>query len=111
MKLLISTSGYTSPTDSYAKAIKSIDAKFKPQIKQATADLAAAKKAAAEGRKALEKVVADAEAALKTAQAALKTAQGALAKYDTKAGVTKLEKRLATLKDQHWSQTVKLRGK
>ena len=104
MKLLISTSGYTSPTDSYAKAIKPIDAKFKPQIKQAAADLAAAKKAAAKGRKALEKVVADAEAALKTAQ-------GALAKYDTKAGVTKLEKRLATLKDQHWSQTVKLRRK
>lgn len=103
MKLLISTS-VAMTGGSYAKESKALDAKFKPQIKQVTSDLAAAKKAESKGRKALEKVVADAEAALKTAQSAL-------AKYDTKAGVTKLEKRLATLKDEHLSQTIMLRVK
>ena len=105
MEFLISTSAKVAVGQTtYAKESKILDAKFKPQIKQVTSDIAAAKKAAAKGRKSLEKVVADAEAALKTAQAAL-------ARYDAKAGVTKLEKRLVSLESQYKGQIFKLRGK
>ena len=109
MRVIISesvarSSKQVATRDKYSVAIKPVRDKFEPLIAQVTSDLSAAKKSAAKGRKALEKVVADAEAALKTAQEALN-------KYDAKSGVTKLEKRLETLKTQYREQTFKLRHK